>query len=526
MTPRFRSIIIGFIGLFATLAEVSAHNYNDNGICTDADCSEPYQPATLQDGWYLLSNAGNVEWFSALVNQGGNNIFSWGKMVTDIDFTGVTHTPIGVSDATKFNGRFDGQGHRILNLKLRTTKDLQGFFGGLRGGGTRISNLIIDKSCQINGKQRVGGIAAFAQTITGDPIIIENCINEANITGTSTAVGGILGGSMSPHPAIHIRNCINKGIIRGSGESATIAGWLGDNSGSLVENCYNTGRLTGIDGDKRNMVRHGGSSVVRNIFDLYKNSTYTQGIKKDWVIILIIACIFGAMHCDATRFLNSAIFGAVTAYIMLKRENILLGMMIHFFQNFLCAGISLIGGALGFFTGVLIGFSKKASYWIQPFMKFIGPIPATSWSPLVLSLFTTTYQAAVFMVALAVWFPITLMTSSGIANVKNAYFEVSQTLGAGKWTQIFRVGVPAAMPSIFLGIFYATCGSFTTLVTAELLGAESGLGWYLDWQKSMMLYANVYAGLILMAVICAFVLTMVFRLKDHLLVWQKGVIKW
>ena len=186
----------------------------------------------------------------------------------------------------------------------------------------------------------------------------------------------------------------------------------------------------------------------------------------------------------------------------------------------------LIGGALGFFTGVLIGFSKKASYWIQPFMKFIGPIPATSWSPLVLSLFTTTYQAAVFMVALAVWFPITLMTSSGIANVKNAYFEVSQTLGAGKWTQIFRVGVPAAMPSIFLGIFYATCGSFTTLVTAELLGAESGLGWYLDWQKSMMLYANVYAGLILMAVICAFVLTMVFRLKDHLLVWQKGVIKW
>ena len=74
--------------------------------------------------------------------------------------------------------------------------------------------------------------------------------------------------------------------------------------------------------------------------------TCFRGIKKDWVIILIIACIFGAMHCDATRFLNTAIFGAVTAYIMLKRENILLGMMIHFFQNFLCVGISLIGGAL------------------------------------------------------------------------------------------------------------------------------------------------------------------------------------
>ncbi|MBQ8454015.1 MAG: hypothetical protein IJ537_01550 [Bacteroidaceae bacterium] len=283
MKPFFKFISTVFIGSFALLPDAQAHNYNDQGICTDADCSEPYQPAPLQDGWHLLSNAGNVEWFSAQVNQGGNNIFLWGKMVADIDFTGVTHTPIGVSDATKFNGRFDGQGHRILNLKLRTSKDLQGFFGGLRGGGTRVSNLIIDKSCQITGKQRVGGIAAFAQTITGDPIVIENCINEANITGTSTAVGGILGGSMSPHPAIHILGCINKGIIRGSGESATIAGWLGDNAGSLVESCYNTGRLTGIDGDKRNMVRHGGSSVVRNIFDLYKSSIYTQGIKKDWV---------------------------------------------------------------------------------------------------------------------------------------------------------------------------------------------------------------------------------------------------
>ena len=175
----------------------------------------------------------------------------------------------------------------------------------------------------------------------------------------------------------------------------------------------------------------------------------------------------------------------------------------------------LAGGILGFLTGILIGFSKKASYWISPFMKFVGPIPPTSWSPLVLSLFTTTYSASVFMVALAVWFPITLMTSSGIQNVNNSYFEVASTLGSGKLNRIFKVAVPAAMPSIFLGIFYA-----------ELLGADAGLGWYLNWEKSMMLYANVYAGLILIAVICTMVITLVFKIKDQVLVWQRGVIKW
>ncbi len=185
-----------------------------------------------------------------------------------------------------------------------------------------------------------------------------------------------------------------------------------------------------------------------------------------------------------------------------------------------------VGASLGFFTGVLIGFNKKIAYWMNPFTKIIGPIPATSWSPLVLSLFSTSYQAAVFMIALSVWFPITVMTSSGIQNVAQTYFEVADTLGSGKLYKVFKVGIPAALPSVFLGFFYATTASFVTLVTAEMFGCKSGIGWYLNWQKSMMLYANVYAGLILLAVLCNLILKLVFKFRDKALSWQKGVIKW
>ncbi len=185
-----------------------------------------------------------------------------------------------------------------------------------------------------------------------------------------------------------------------------------------------------------------------------------------------------------------------------------------------------IGAVLGFITGILVGFNKRVAYWINPFVKLIGPIPATSWSPLVLSLFSTSYQAAVFMISLSVWFPITVMTSNGIQNVQQTYLEVADTLGAGKLYKIFRVGIPAALPSVFLGVFYATTGSFVTLVTAEMFGCKAGIGWYLNWQKSMMLYSNVYAGLILLAVLCNVVITVLFRFKDKILGWQKGVIKW
>ena len=50
--------------------------------------------------------------------------------------------------------------------------------------------------------------------------------------------------------------------------------------------------------------------------------------------------------------------------------------------------------------------------------------------------------------------------------------------------------------------------------------------WYVNWQKEMMSYANVYAGLIIIAVLCSLLITLLFKVRDKVLVWQKGVIKW
>lgn len=184
------------------------------------------------------------------------------------------------------------------------------------------------------------------------------------------------------------------------------------------------------------------------------------------------------------------------------------------------------GAIVGMATGIAIGFNKKAAYWINPLVRFLGPIPSTAWIPLVLVIFPDTVSASSFLIALAVWFPTTLMTSSGIQNIENAFFEVSETLGANTFYKIFKVGVPAAMPSIFIGIFNGSCSAFITLMTAEMIGAKYGLGWYINWQKEMMCYANVYAGLIVIAVTFSILITLLFKFKDKLLVWQKGVIKW
>ena len=186
----------------------------------------------------------------------------------------------------------------------------------------------------------------------------------------------------------------------------------------------------------------------------------------------------------------------------------------------------LIGFVVGMICGIAVGWSKKANYWIYPLIRILGPIPSSTWTPLALVVFPSAKGAAIFLIAFGVWFQITILTASGIQSVKKAYFEVSSTLGANDLQNLFKIAIPAASPSIFLGFFNATCSSFVALMAAEMIGCKSGLGWYVNWQKTMLSYPNVYAGLIVVAVFCYILVTLQFKVRDKLLSWQEGVVKW
>ena len=185
-----------------------------------------------------------------------------------------------------------------------------------------------------------------------------------------------------------------------------------------------------------------------------------------------------------------------------------------------------LGVATALVTGVCIGWFDQARYWGMPALKLIGPIPATAWIPLAMVLSPSQVVSAVGLIALSVWFPVTMLTVSGIANTRTSYLDVARTLGAGRRYLIFRVAVPAAMPSIFIGLFMGLGTSFLTLVVAETVGVNSGLGWYLSWAQGWAEYGKVYAALIIMAAFFSTIITVLFKVRDRVLVWQKGVIKW
>jgi NitT/TauT family transport system permease protein len=192
----------------------------------------------------------------------------------------------------------------------------------------------------------------------------------------------------------------------------------------------------------------------------------------------------------------------------------------------LLAGGYLIGAAVGFAAGVSIGWSRAIGYWIHPILRFIGPLPATAWLPLAFFVFPSSWSASTFLIALATGFPVTVLTWSGVASVNSTYYDVARTVGASQRFLVFKVAIPAAMPYVFVGLFMGLGNSFAVLVVAEMLGVKAGLGWYLQWAQGWAAYANMYAALLIMALACSGLITLLFKMRDRLLSWQKGLVRW
>jgi len=198
--------------------------------------------------------------------------------------------------------------------------------------------------------------------------------------------------------------------------------------------------------------------------------------------------------------------------------------LLHSF--WLLANGVLLGSAFGFVAGVSIGWSQRIGYWLHPVLRILGPVPSTALLPLCFFVFPSSWGASVFLIALATWFPVTVLTWSGVASVDRAYYDVARTLGASERFLIFRVAIPAALPHVFVGLFMGLGASFSVLVVAEMMGVKAGLGWYLQWAQGWAAYPNMYAALLVMALLCSGLITLLFLVRDRVLSWQKGAVKW
>lgn len=137
----------------------------------------------------------------------------------------------------------------------------------------------------------------------------------------------------------------------------------------------------------------------------------------------------------------------------------------------------LIGGGIGFVLGVLTGTFRIGEKLLDTSIQMLRNIPHLAMIPLVILWFGIGEPAKLFLVSLGVMFPIYLNTFHGIRSVDPELIEMGKVYGLRPAALFWQITLPGALPSILVGVRYALGIMWLTLIVAETIASDSGIGY-------------------------------------------------
>ena len=136
-----------------------------------------------------------------------------------------------------------------------------------------------------------------------------------------------------------------------------------------------------------------------------------------------------------------------------------------------------IGGSIGLLLGLITGMSRWGERLLDTSVQMLRNIPHLALIPLVILWFGIDEAAKIFLVALGTLFPIYLNTYHGIRNVDRGLVEMARSYGLSGWSLFVQVILPGALPSIMVGVRFGLGLMWLTLIVAETISANSGIGY-------------------------------------------------
>jgi sulfonate transport system permease protein len=161
----------------------------------------------------------------------------------------------------------------------------------------------------------------------------------------------------------------------------------------------------------------------------------------------------------------------------------------------------VIGGGIGFILGLLNGISPLSEKLTDSSVQMIRNIPHLALIPLVILWFGIGEEAKLFLVALGVSFPVYLNTFHGIRSVDPGLIEMGRVYGLRRISLFWQVVLPGSLPSILVGVRYALGIMWITLIVAETISADSGIGYMAMNAREFMQMDVVVLSIILYALL-------------------------
>ena len=186
--------------------------------------------------------------------------------------------------------------------------------------------------------------------------------------------------------------------------------------------------------------------------------------------------------------------------------------------------LAMIGFVLavvvGLPLGLLMGWYRPLDRFVRPIFEIIRPLPPIAWIPIVIVLLGIGTVAKSFIIFFTTFVPIVINSYTGIRETNQVYINFAKTCGYSNWRTFLTVGIPSAMPMTFAGMTIALGNGWGTLVAAEMLASNSGLGYMIFMGRS---YGRIYiiiAGMLVIGLIGLALTAAQSRIEKYALKWR------
>jgi len=180
-----------------------------------------------------------------------------------------------------------------------------------------------------------------------------------------------------------------------------------------------------------------------------------------------------------------------------------------------------IASVIGISLGLLIGRYRLVRQLVFPSLEVLRPIPAIAWVPMAIMLWPTNEVSIIFITFLGSFFPILLNTVHGVNSVDPVLIRAARSLGANEFNVLRLVILNGALPHIFTGLTVGMGVAWVSLIAAEMISGQFGVG-YFTWEAySLIQYSEIVIGMITIGVLGLACSGMIRLLGKLLMPWIK-----
>ncbi len=180
----------------------------------------------------------------------------------------------------------------------------------------------------------------------------------------------------------------------------------------------------------------------------------------------------------------------------------------------------LVAVVLGIPLGWFIGWYKGINRFVRPIFEIIRPIPPIAWIPLTILLLGIGFRAKVFIIFFSAFVPCVINSYTGIKLTNITLINVAKTCGASYFQILTKVGIPSSLPMVFAGIRIALGASWASLVAAEMLAADSGLGFMIMMGRQFTRPDLIVLGMVVIGLIGALFAFILSKLEKKMVRWR------